>query len=129
MSKRKYVYRHGKRIEVEELDTGTPTKRLTKAGGGGGKFVPDFAKFPRRWAEALRRSKSAATYQLALAILFEAFKQKKREGEIVLSSAVTGMPRETRRRATGELVKFGLIEVGRDGHSAPRVTKMHHTKT
>lgn len=90
-------------------------------------FVAEWVKLPRRWVKALRRTKSAATYQLAHAILFEAFKQDQfgRVGrEVVLSSAVTKMPKETRRRATKELVKLGLIEVEQVGCEAPRVSKM-----
>ena len=96
----KFVTRDGKRIAVGTLPSKAEPKKP---------FEAEFVKFPRRWAEVLRQSKSAATYQLALAILFEAFKQKKRNGEIVLSSAVTKLPRETRRRAANELVELDLM--------------------
>jgi hypothetical protein len=87
-------------------------------------FVVEWVQFPKRWAKALQQSKSAAAYQLAIAILFEAFKRKHIPGGIVLSSTVTGMPKETRRRAVNELVELGLIEVKRNGHHAMRVTKV-----
>jgi hypothetical protein len=79
----KYVMRQGRRIEVDTLDTGIVPKKRRKH------FKTAWVKFPTRWADTLRRSKSVNTYQLAVAILFEAFKRKHIGGEIVLSQAVT----------------------------------------
>jgi hypothetical protein len=115
-----YVIRHGKRIEVEVLDLGVPPKKRRKP------FKAQWVKFPLHWAKALRRSNRAGTYQLASVILFEAFKQKHCGGEIVLSSAVTGMPRSTRRRATKELVKLGLISIHQKGSQSPRVSHLYY---
>ena len=88
------------------------------------RFKPQWVKLPTRWVEALRRSKSASTYQLALTILLEAFKREQLGGEIVLSMKTTGMPRSTRARAVGELVKLGLITVKRDGRQAVRIINL-----
>lgn len=88
------------------------------------RFKPQWVKFPARWVEALRRSKSASTYQLALTVLLEAFKREQLGGEIVLSMKTTGMPRSTRARAVKELVKLGLITVKRDGRQAVRVINL-----
>jgi hypothetical protein len=116
-----YVMSHGKRIEVETCyPCGVKPKKKQRE-----PFKAEFVQFSVRWAEALQQSKSAATYQLAIAILFESYKRKHIGGEIVLSSVVTKMSKETRRRATNELVKFGLIEVKRNGRKSPRVTKLH----
>jgi Fic family protein len=115
-----YVMRHGKRIEVEVLDSGVTQKKRRKP------FKAQWVKLPRQWVEALRRSKSMGTYQLALAILFEAFKREHCGGEIVLSSAVTKMPRSTRRRATKELVKLGLIKTHKNGSQSPRVSHIYY---
>jgi hypothetical protein len=111
--------RLGQRIEVETIDTGLslPTKRRP--------FKAQWARFPLRWFEALQRSKSASTYQLALVILFEGFKREQVGGEIVLSMEVTKMPSTTRIRATKELVRLGLIEVSRHGRQAARVIKLY----
>ena len=84
-------------------------------------FETRWVKLPSRWVKALRRSKSASTYQLALTILFEAFKQEQLGGEIVLSTEMTKMPASTRKRATKELVKLGLIKVSQHGRQAVRV--------
>jgi hypothetical protein len=79
-------------------------------------FKAEWVRFPLSWREALRQAKSAGTtYDLALAILSEEFKQKRVGREIVLSAEVTRMPRHIRRRATKELVKLGLIELYREG--------------
>src|SRR3974377_1771320 len=88
-------------------------ERLRPAGGKKRKksrqrFRPHWVNLPTRWVEALRRSKSASTYQLALTVLLEAFKREQLGGEIVLSMKTTGMPSSTRARAVGKLVKLVL---------------------
>ena len=104
-----HVIRHGRRIEVETINTNvTPTKKRAP-------FKADWVKLPLRWVEALRQSRSASTYQLALAILFEAYKRKHVGGEIVLSNAMVQMPSNTKMRAARELKKFGLIRIKRNG--------------
>jgi hypothetical protein len=85
------------------------------------RFKAQWVKLSRRWAEALRQSNRVSTYQLAIAILFEAFKREQTSGEIILSTEVTGMTRMTRKRATEELVKLKLIRVSRHGKQAARV--------
>ena len=87
-------------------------------------FKTRWVKLPLRWAEALRRSKSVNTYQLAHTILFEAFKRDQVGGEIVLSMEVTKLPASSRGRATKELVKLGLIKVRRHGRQAVRVVNI-----
>ena len=87
-------------------------------------FKPQWLKLPARWVEALRRSKSASTYQLALTVLLEAFKREQLGEEIVLSMKTTRMPSSTRARAVRELVKLGLITVKRDGRQAVRIINL-----
>ena len=103
-------------------------ERLRPAGAKKGtsrqRFKPQWVKLPTRWVEALRQSKSASTYQLALTVLLEAFKREQLGGEIVLSAKTTGMPSSTRARAVRELVKLGLITVKRDGKQAVRVINL-----
>jgi hypothetical protein len=110
-----YVIRHGRRIEVETLNTGR-AKRRRKS------FETKFVKVPARWIEALSQTKSVSTWRLTMVILAEAFKRKHLGGEIVLSSQVTRMPHATRYRATQELVRLGLIQrKPGSGREAPRV--------
>lgn len=111
-----HVMRRGKRIDVETIEAPTNSQ------GKRAPFKAQFVKLPLRWAEALRRSKSVSTYRLALIILFEAFKRKHTGGEVILSSAVVGMPRCTKMRATKELVELGLIETNQIGRQALRVS-------
>ena len=102
-----YVTRHGRPIEIVTInpDPNPISRRRRKS------FEPWFVKLPRHWISALRRSKSARTWELAVIILWEAFKDKRGTGEVILSSQVTGMPGSTRQRAARELVELGLITV------------------
>ena len=112
----KYVIRHGQRIAVETLDLGRPTKKRRKP------FRTEWVMLPRHWATALRKAKRISTYQLAHVILFEAFKRKVLGGDIVLSSEVTGMRRQTRARAAKELAQLGLITISQKGREAFKVS-------
>jgi hypothetical protein len=116
----KYVMRHGRRIAVETLDLGIAPKKKRKP------FKAEWVKLPLRWVEVLRRSKSASTIHLAHVILFEAFKREHVGGEIVLSSTMTGMPRQTRRWAAHELAKLGLIKLEQNGREALRVSNIYY---
>jgi hypothetical protein len=81
-------------------------------------------KLPGQWVEALRRSRSANTYRLALTILIEAFKQEHMGGEIVLSRETTEISGSSRARAVEELVTLGLIKIRRNGRQAVRVVNI-----
>jgi len=98
-----YVVRYGRQIEVETIQL--PPRPRPKA------FEPRFVQVPRHWISALGRSNSVNTYRLALLILFAAFKNKQRNGEVTLSTAMTGMPRNTKVRAARELADLGLIQL------------------
>ena len=122
----KPVFRHGKRIETIELLPASllRQKRRRKA------FETQFVQVPKEWIAALAQAKSASAYQLALVILDKEFERQQTGKEIVLSAAVTGMPKTTRHRATQELVSLGLIQVepGIRGKSAPRVLTVRKLK-
>jgi hypothetical protein len=118
-----YVIREGRRIEVEELDVGLTPRKKKRA-----PFKADWVKLPQYWVEALRQSKCLSTYKLAHVILFEAFKREQVGGEIVLSSTVTGMKRYAKTKAAKELTKLGLIEIGKAGNRAMRVTNIYYSK-
>jgi hypothetical protein len=116
---KRYVNRQGKLIEIVTDELGAGSKKTPRKA-----FKTEWAKFPQQWADALRQAKSTATtYELAISILFEAFRCKHLGKEIVLSSETTGMPRNTRRKATRKLVKLGLIKLHRQsGNQAYRVS-------
>jgi hypothetical protein len=84
-------------------------------------FRVHWVKLPVPWVKALRRSKSVNTYRLALTILIEAFWRDQTGGELVLSTEVTGMHRNSKIRAMDELVRLGLIKIKRDGRRAVRI--------
>ena len=79
-----------------------------------GPFKVEWVKLSTRWAETLGGS-NGSTYELAIAILFEAFKRKHVGGDVMLSSVVTGMPRNTKMRAARKLVELGLIRIEQKG--------------
>jgi hypothetical protein len=112
---RRYAIRNGRRFEIaSELDLVLPKVKRKD-------FQPKFVQVPVRWVEALRQSKNAGAYQLALVILLEAFQRERIGGEIVLSSEMTGMSGTIRRRAAQELERLGLIQLERRGKQALRV--------
>ena len=112
------AFSHGKFIEVDVLDTGPTSKP---------RFKGEWVKFPRYWAEQLNKSnyRGRGLEKLAIAILFEAFRQQKRNSDIVLSYAVTGLEPHTRYRAAKELVRLGLIAISQKGRGATTITRLH----
>jgi hypothetical protein len=89
-------------------------------------FKPKFVQVPRQWVEALERAKRTSTYRLALILLNEAFIREQTGGdEIVLSSTVTKMPRNTKMRAIKEMVELGLIKIEQNGRQSPRVSHIY----
>ena len=109
------VYRHGKRIAVDTLNTATPAKKRKP-------FELQFVKLPHYWIEQLERSNSPGTFKLAHRILKQQFKCQCVGGEIVLSTEATGLSRKVRSKAVKELVGLGLIEIKQNGNQAVRVT-------
>jgi hypothetical protein len=87
-------------------------------------FRAQWVKIPASWLTTLQQTRSGSTVRLALAILRARFEQY-RDGEIVLSAAMTGMPQTTRNRAARELAGLGLIELEGGGHQAMRVVRVH----
>ena len=118
MSKTRYVYRHSKRILVETYTPPGPKHRRKHK-----PFKVNWFKFPAWWIEVLHNAGAGARL-LALIVLAEAFTREYIKGDIVLSAAVTKMPRTTRKRAVEELVKLGLITVERNGNQALMVTSI-----
>ena len=114
-----YVMRHGRRIEIIDRQDANPKKRRKP-------FKAEWVKLPSKWIEALGKSGRINAYRLALVILLEDFKRKRWGGEVVLSSEVTGMPRNTRMRAAKDLVELGLIETEQRGRGALRVSNIYY---
>ena len=115
------MVREGRLIEIVSIEPKTDQKPRRKS------FEPLFVKLPRHWISALRRSKSVRTYELAHIILWEAFKDKRGTGEVILSRQVTGMPASTRQRAARELVELGLITITEEQTRTLRAEVIPHS--
>jgi hypothetical protein len=113
----KYVYRHGKGIAVDTINAATPARKRKP-------FVVRFVKLSNYWIERLRHARKVSTVTLAHVILREEFKRQHVDGEIILSTAVTGLSRHRKVRAVRELVDLGLIEIEQKGNQAIRVTHL-----
>ena len=113
----KRVYRHGKCIAVDTLDTATPAMKRKP-------FEVQFVKLPDYWIERLERSNNPGTFKLAHRILKDEFKCQYVGGEIVLSTEATGLSRKVRSKAVKELVGLGLIKIEQNGNQAVRVTNL-----
>jgi hypothetical protein len=113
-----YVYRHGKKIAVDAINTTTPANKKCK------RFGVSFVKLPDFWIERLRHARKVSTVTLAHVILLEDFKRQHLGGEIILSTEITGLPRQVRARAVKELRELGLIETQQHGNRAVRVVKL-----
>jgi hypothetical protein len=114
-----YVMRRGRRIEIVTInpDIAPKKKRL---------FEPRWVKLPRHWISGLGQSKSANTYRLALLILLEAYRDRRGRGEITLSTAMTGMPRNSRIAAARELAEIGLISLKEGGGNRALKARIIH---
>ena len=54
-------------------------------------FQTKWARIPAAWRKRLRKTRSANTYHLAIAVLFEAFRSEQSGTDIVLSAQTTGL--------------------------------------
>jgi|GEM_PF-1878506 len=117
-----YVYRDGKKIAVDTINTLTTAQRRKP-------FEVSFVKLPAFWIERLERSNNPGTFKLAHHILKEEFKRQLVGGEIVLSTEATRLSRKVRSRAVKELVRLGLIEIEQNGNRAVRVTHLFRDKS
>jgi hypothetical protein len=117
-----YVYRDGKRIAVDLINTATPRQRRKP-------FEAPFVKLPAYWIGRLERSNNPGTFKLAHHILKEDFKRQLVGREIVLSTEATRLSRKVRSRAVKELVRLGLIEIEQNGNRAVRVTHLFRDKS
>jgi hypothetical protein len=82
----------------------------------GRKFQANFVIFPVRWIDALENANAdRSAYRLALRLLLEAHMRAYHGGDVVLSSEVTRLPRNSKHRAVKKLQTVGLIRVEKRG--------------
>jgi len=111
---KRHIVRDGRRIEVDTVEVPVPPKHRRQ------EFKEKHVQFPARWGDALRAARAGgSTWALAYVILAETHKCKYLGGEVILSSEVTGMPQTSRRRATRELQRLGLIQIAQRGYESP----------
>jgi hypothetical protein len=111
MSNRRYVFSHGKRIEVETLDTGIEAKVKAKR-------RHRFVKVPLTWVDQLRGA-GGITYEVAIHILWKAWS---RRAYTVKLPQIPGVSRCGKRAALRKLELAGLISVDRRPDKSPMVT-------
>jgi hypothetical protein len=119
----RFVTRNGKRIAIVTQPPRQAANRAKKRRA----FKSRFVQVPIYWVEQLAQCDSAATYQLALRILLEHHKRRRLgDYEIILSTQVTGLPRQIRSWATKKMVEAKMIEISQAGNQAVRVVKLLH---
>jgi hypothetical protein len=118
-----YVTRNGRRIKVETLEPRTPARKKREP------FAPTWVKYPAEWAKRLKGQRGAV-HDLAHYILQRDFEcRAKRFGEIILSTAATGIHRATRGKAVMTLIRLGLIEAEQCGNQTFKVTRLFFIPT
>jgi hypothetical protein len=118
-----YVVRHGKRIEVETLETGAAPARRKRAPTKG-----TFAKIPHDRGIALFGRIDGAAWVILLELdrlIFKSFGQNPVRLTNHTLKAV-GMPRNSKWKALRQLEDAGVITVARDGRKAPLITHLWH---
>jgi hypothetical protein len=105
----RYVIRHGKRIEVETIETGTTPERRR------GRFV----RVPERWLKKLS-GMSLSTRWLAVVLLWKSFQNY---GRVFSCPNLEdfGISRRQKRKGLVELERAGMILVHRARRKSPRV--------
>jgi hypothetical protein len=110
-----YVIRHGRRIEVETLDTGVIAKPKRRQPKG-----KPFAIVPLDWAAEAAKATNSPGLIVCAQLLHLAWKAKSRT--VILSSTHLGVSVKVKSRVLRNLKAARLIEIEhRDGRS-PKVT-------
>jgi hypothetical protein len=111
-----YVIRHGRRIEVEELDLGIPAKPR-------GRKRRDFVMVARTQLERLCTVRSAVTIKVFLLIQFQVFRSRTKSASLAnVTASKYGISRWQKCRALVELETKGLIQVTRYSHRSPEIS-------
>jgi hypothetical protein len=111
--RRRFVYRKGRKIEVETIDPGPPPRRRRR-----------FVILTQGQTHRIYNSEKASTIKLMLGLLHRAFKaggKPFRLGNVGLVKLGI-VDRRTKYRALSELEGFGLISVSRKHGKSPVVT-------
>jgi hypothetical protein len=103
-----------------ELEAAAPVKRKTK------KWQHRFVSVPWFWANQLKTCDRAATFKLALLLLYEHWRSKGSWVRLTNALAATmDILPEAKRRALADLERRGLVSVERRSRKTPLVTVLH----
>jgi hypothetical protein len=108
-----YVFRHGRRIEVETLDPGGPKRRR----------ADPFVQVPLRWA--IEATKAMRTPKALVWVRLLHLRWKYKAQTFCLPNKwleEQGVSRFVKNRTLNELEANGLIAVERRPHKSPRIT-------
>jgi hypothetical protein len=119
----RYVVRHGRRIEVETLETGGAPVRRKRAPA-----KTTFAKIPHDAGVALFGRIDGAAWAILIELDRLIFKAYGRNPVRLANSSLeaAGMPRNSKWKALRQLEDAGVIAVARNGREAPLVTHLWH---
>ena len=103
-----------------ELEAAAPVKRKTK------KWQRRFVSVPWVWANQLKTCDRAATFKLALLLLYEHWRSNGSWVRLTNALAATmDILPEAKRRALADLERRGLVSVERGSRETPVVTVLH----
>jgi hypothetical protein len=114
-----YVIRHGRRIEVETLESKVPAKpKRIKRG--------QFVQVPLIWVERLQTARCVGSYRLALHLLFQHWKSGGKPIKLSnVALAKLGIrDGDAKWRALLELERLGLVEIERHPKKNPLVSAL-----
>jgi hypothetical protein len=107
-----------------ELEAAAPVKRKTK------KWQHRFVSVPWAWANQLKTCDRAATFKLALLLLYEHWRSNGSWVRLTNTLAATmDILPEAKRRALADLERRGLVSVERRSRKTPLVTVLHTDQT
>ena len=119
-----FIIRHGRRIEVETLDTAAPRARAHKRTSA----KETFAQIPHDRAMKLYGKINGAAWTILFELDRVIFKAYGRNPVRLTNQAfeAIGMVHSTKLRAPRQLEDAGVITVVRDGLEAPLITHLWH---
>jgi hypothetical protein len=112
-----YVTRHGRRIEIVDVDMGVIAKAKLKP------KKATFVQMPMAWVDKLAAQRSCAAWLMAMRLLHLAFQNHNQP--IVLGNVTMrqlGIGRAQKWRMLVRLERLGLISIVRHPRRAPRIT-------
>ena len=107
-------------VHRRELEAPAPIKRKAK------KWQHRFVSVPWAWANQLKTCDRAATFKLALLLLYEHWRSNGSWVRLTNALAATmDILPEAKRRALADLERRGLVSVERRSRKTPLVTVLH----